>query len=371
MYQYPPDPHEQPPHHTVQFQSAKRDGGAVVRQSSTYMTDPDAERFCEVFAEGLDSGLGYARILGFLDRKGLRANIVNRLREALLEEGCGLSEAFARYGLLDAPARKLVLVAEGQGMLPETLLEQAKIYRARYERKKKLIFGSIEAFVMALFAFAGLLPVIANLMKIFESRGNVFVEALKTMLGPMTFGMFALMTVLGAAYAWLNLPVDMALRETAQRMLLRIPVVSRPGRLFSYALFARYFYNSVRSGLNVQDSIYLAAESSNNPLIFRDIDRALDMIERGHSLEESLSTLRGLPDDLLDYIGMGEETGRLEEMLLKCMDVYEKRAEESFEHAMQATIYVLRIIMLIGIVILAFSGLLKRLKIFDKVMGTI
>lgn len=352
------------PHHTPPSEP-------MTQEASTPMSDLEAQRFCEVFAEGLDSGMGYARIIRFLERKEIKPSVIQRMSVALLEEGRGLSETFTCYGLLDPPARRLVEVAEGQGTLPETLNEQAKIYRARHERKKKLVFGMVEPMIMALFAFAGLLPVIANLIELFEADGNIFILALQTMLGPMTVGMFGLLGFFGLAYLWLQAPVDMAGRQGLRNLIMRIPLVSRPSRLFSYSLFSRYFYSSIRGGLTAHQALKLAAESSGNPLLTDDLDRALHVLERGGTLEESFSAIRALPDDIIDYVSMGEETGRLEEMMLKGADLFEELAEQSFDRAMTSMVYLMRIVLIVCVVLVAFMGLIERLEVFDDVMSSI
>lgn len=355
----------------MQFQSARADGRAVVRETSTYMSDVDAEQFCIFFAEGLDAGLGYARIISFLERKGTKANVIKSLRKALLEEGVQLSEAFARYGLLDAAGRKLVLVAEKQGTLPQLFKLQAQHYRNRYERKKDVVMGIIEPMVMAIFAFGGLLPVISNMTVLAESRNNIVTDVLGLILGPMIVGVFSLMFYLFLAYAWLSLPVDMPSRERWARAWMRVPVVSIPSKMFATSVFCRYFYSSVRSGLNIYESLYLSAEACNDPAIFSHINKALELLEQGYSLEHSLSAVKSIPRDVIDYVGMGEETGRLEEMLDKCANIYKERADKAFKQSINVIIYIFRIALLIGILILAFAGLIEKVGIFNKVMNSI
>ncbi len=355
----------------MQFQSARKDGRAVVRETSTYMTDVDAQQFCEFFAEGLDSGLGYARIIGFLERKGTKANVIQSLRKALLEEGTQLSEAFARYGLLDATGRKLVLVAETQGTLPELLNLQAKNYRDRYERKKELVFGIVEPLVMAVIAFGGLVPIIKNLEKIAAGANSVWMDAFLTALGPLIVSTFALIFYFILSYVWLSLPVDMPLRETGARLFMRLPVLSYPGRLNATSVFCRYLYTSVRSGLNIYEGLFLAAEASNDPSILGKIQTALEYLEQGHSLERSLAAAKSVPSDVIDYVGMGEETGRLEEMLIKCADIYKQRAHDTFQKYLTVVIYIFRIILIVTIIILAMGSLLDKFGEVANIVGGI
>ncbi|MFW6053973.1 MAG: type II secretion system F family protein, partial [Persicimonas sp.] len=112
------------------------------------MTDPEAEQMCTTFADGLHSGIGYSRILDILARQNFDKKTVGRLREALLERGDMVGEALARYGVLDPNARKLILVAEEQGVLPETFEQLSEIYGTRYKRKKDFAMSMIEPIIL-------------------------------------------------------------------------------------------------------------------------------------------------------------------------------------------------------------------------------
>ena len=354
MFQHPAPAN----HSSSQFGSPH--ASAVVRERSTYMSDIDAQQFCIFFAEGLDSGLGYARVISFLERKGVKASVVHHLRRALLEQGQGLSEAFTRFGLLDASARRLVQVAESQGTLPELLRMQSHIYRDRYERKKDVALGAIEPMVMGVLAFGGVMPIFSNIMTLFESTNSVASDALRIMAGPLLACLFVFALYLLGAYIWLSLPVDLAARDRAQRLMLSLPLISHSGRLFATSLFCRYFYCAVRSGMNMFDSIKMAAEACNDPRLASSIHTAQDLLQQGHSLEQSLAAVKPLSRDVVDYVGMGEETGRLEEMLQQCAEIFKERAEKASERAVKVVIYIFRLGVFVGVMAIAFVGLFDR-----------
>jgi|GEM_PF-2090895 len=349
MYQQPPpnDPFNQ--NGMGQYQSARKDGGAVVQEATTYLTDPEAARICEIFAEGLDSGLGYTRILAFLERKGVKATVINRMRRALIEEGISLSEAFARYGILDPAARKLILVAERQGNLPDAFRTQIPIYNTRHERKKHVLGTCVEPVVLFYLSAFILLPLMSNITVIYTSRKGVVSAALEHVLGPAIFGLFAVMFLLGIGYAWLMTPVDFALRDAWSNIWMRMPVVSGASRLYASSLFARYLGSSIGSGMNIFDSIQLAVEASNDPRLNDRLPHALASLEDGVSLSDSLSLVTAIPEDIIEYIGLGEETGRMEEMLERAATIFEERALEAFDRQMKFFTNVLRVLLIFGV----------------------
>lgn len=336
--------------------------GPIVREGSTYMTDPQAESFCRVFAESLQAGISYQRIMDFLERKGIKKSITDRLRYALIDEGLMLGEAFAKYGILDPAARKLILVAEEQGNMPEAFRTQMPFYRARYNRKREILAAFAEPSLLVLLAFGGLLPILSN-VSVLANAPSVGAAAVKVMLGPATATMFVLMFGLLGAVAWLNTPVEFGMREAVANIWMRIPGISRPARFNSHSLFCKFMGASIRSGMNIYDVIYLAAEACNDPRMLDDIDDVLASIEDGVSLGGSISLFKALPEEVVDYIALGEETGRLEDLIIQCADIYEERSKEAFNSMIKVFTFFLRLILIsIVLVIGVATGLMGMLS---------
>ncbi len=346
----------------------------VQRESSTYLSDPKAMRLCEVFREGLDSGLGYARIMNFLERKGIKSGLVHKLRTALLEDGMSLAETFMRYGILDESARKIIAVAEKQGALPEAFEAQIPIYKARYERKKDILSSLAEPVLLIYVAAFVLLPIMYNIIPLYQSEGTdfaaLFMAIAGVVIGPAAFGMLCFFVLIGIGWAWLQAPVDSNMRRVAAGIWMMIPLVSLPSRYSATSMFARYMGASIAGGMNVYDSLTLAVEASDDPRLPRDLDRALDLLKQGETFEAALSAMRGVPEDVLDYVGLGEETGRLEEMLAKAADVFAERAEGAFEKFMGMFTFALRLVLIIGVILVAMLGVVKQLsEQFDEAMN--
>lgn len=328
--------------------------GPVVRERSTYLTDSEAQALCLLFADGLGSGVGYSRILSMLERQGGDKRVLNRLRTALLEHGDMLGEAFARYGILDPSARKLILVSEQQGELPGTFKQLAKIYGQRYERKKKLLFACVEPmilFILGMIVARGLFSADFTQLAFKEDTwarlADIFIRAgIESLIFTVV--------CLSIAFVSLNLPVDMPMRSLLHRVMLRIPIISKSGNLYAISLFCLYVRQSIASGMTVYKSLELAAEASNAPSIRGNIRRAQDQIEQGATLSTALHSIRAIPNDVIENIDIGEETGNLEERLEWLATRYEVFSYESFERLLAAFLYIARF----AIVIVVISSLM-------------
>src|SRR5690554_757686 len=238
---------------------------ALVREGSTYLSDPEAEKFCQTFADGLESGIGYARILDILARQAFNRKTINRLREALLERGDVPGAAFARYGILDPAARKLILVADEQGVLPETFKQLSVIYGKRYKRKREFVMAMIEPLILIALG----LIVFRNLLG-GDFINRAFADDVVERMIQIGIQSAIESAILGLAcflmsFVWLNLPVDFAPRDIFARIWLRLPVVSDPGRLSAISLFCRYLQQAIAGGMSVYQGLELASEASNHP----------------------------------------------------------------------------------------------------------
>lgn len=346
---------------------------SVHRESSTYMTDQQAAQFCEVFAQGLETGLSYARILKFLERKGLGAKLVGDLRAALLEDGLRLSEAFARYGILDSSARKLIFVAEDQGTLPKVFTQQIEVYRERYERKKTILSSLAEPSLIFLLGVGFLLPIISNAFSILEAS-NKFFKALGYIAIPLIISLVLLSVVGALSYSWLKAPVDSGTRNVVGSIWMKLPLVSHANRLYAQSTMCRYLALSIQSGMNIFDSVALSIEASNDARLYAYSDRVLDAIERGDTLEDALSIVPILDETVLDYLGIGEETGRMSNMLLEASNLLKKQSDEIFANQMKAFVFFFRLVLIFSVLISAmvfgiFKELMPRLREALDVMG--
>lgn len=326
------------------------DDEPVVEEASTYMTDQEAEQLCQTFADGLDSGLGYARIFEMLERNGLGSTAVGRLRQAVLEDGDQLGDALTRFGILDPRARKLVYVAERQGKLPETFRHLGETYGRRYERKKRFIFSIIEPLILV--ALGGIILgniVSANLVEMVmaENTGEILTDLL--IESGIQVGLYASVCFI-ASVVWLHLPVDFALRDLFARLWMRVPVLSQPNRLYAISRFCRYLKQSISSGFDVYRSLQLAAEASNHPTILNGIEQARSQLKEGASLTDALRGARILPEEVVEHIEIGEQSGRLQERLQFLTDRYDEQSVERFDRQLAACLWLIRYTVVVGVI---------------------
>lgn len=334
---------------------------AVRREQSTWMTDRDAEKMCTLFADGLSAGIGYSRILDFMERQKLDIKLIDRLRLAVLEHGDQLGEAFARFGVLDGPSRKLILVAEEQGTLPQTFKEQAKFFGRRYARRKRGVYAMVYPLIiicLGVFFFASNIHAVMDVTFASDTWDQITDLGIRSAIKSVVFIIFSAFS----GYLFLNMPVDSSFRAMAGRVWFAVPLFSGAARQQSVANFCRYLQQSVNAGMDVYRSIDLAADASGNPGFIQSAPRVMHLLEEGYPLDTAFREIRGMPDEVLDYIGIGEETGRLDEQLRFLTTRYDELANETSERTLNYFTNLVIMTVIIGVLITAFTSVIGIFK---------
>lgn len=336
---------------------------AVVREQSTYMTDQDAQKVCTLFGDGLSAGIGYARILDFMERQKLDKKMIQRMRYSVLELGDRLGEAFARFGILDGPTRKLILVAEEQGTLPRTFKEQAKFYGKRYKRRKKGVSAMVYPVIIACLGLFYFVPNIKHIKQVTLAHDTWQILRQMGIHSTIISAIFCVVCwFLG--YAFLNMPVDSGIRAFFGRLWYAIPFFSKGSHLQSVANFCRYLEQSINAGMDVYRSLDLAAEASGNPAFIKYAPRAARLLEEGYPLDAAFREIKEMPEDVLDYVGIGEQSGRIDEQLRFLTTHYDELAEEASEKALLYFTNIVIFAVIIGTLIAAFTSVISIFKIF-------
>lgn len=348
---------------TDMSQSDASDQDEIPKETSTYLTESMAQKFCKTFAEALSSGLAYTRVFDMLKRQGVSETLVDRLQEAVFEKGDKLAEAFERLGMLDEDARALVLVAETQGTMPETFQRLANLYETRARRKKEMVQAMIMP--LSIFLIGGV--VFAYHMFI---KGGAF-NAVKAGAGPLDtlvqlgpvlkdagihcgigVGVFAVV-----AMTFLYFPVDSKVREWANAIWLRVPVFGSPGRQFALSMFFRYFGQQLEGGMSVYEAMDLAGNASGHPTLKAELPELKKKIEEGANLKMTFMDSDAVPDDAVDYIDLGEESGELEHQLEFLADKYKEASDEEFENQKETITFMVLILTILVTFVGVFVGL--------------
>jgi general secretion pathway protein F len=93
------------------------------------------------------------------------------------------------------------------------------------------------------------------------------------------------------------------------------------------ARFARTMGTLLQSGVPILPAINLVKEISENEAISRSIVHIHDRLREGQGISKTLEETGIFPPLAVHMIGVGEETGKLDEMLIKVAETYEDNVQ--------------------------------------------
>jgi type IV pilus assembly protein PilC len=110
-------------------------------------------------------------------------------------------------------------------------------------------------------------------------------------------------------------------------MKLKLPIVGELTLKMSIGRFSRTFGTLINSGVPMMRSLEIVGETLGNSVLTGAIDQTRVAIREGQKLSQPLANSSLFPNMVTTMIDIGEESGRLSEMLVKVADFYDSEVE--------------------------------------------
>src|SRR5438105_3710346 len=110
---------------------------------------------------------------------------------------------------------------------------------------------------------------------------------------------------------------------------LRMPLLGNLNRKTAISRFARTLGTLVTSGVPILQALNITRETAGNAAIALAIARVHDSVKEGESIVQPLEASKVFPPMVVSMVDVGEETGKLPEMLLKVADVYDDEVDNA------------------------------------------
>lgn len=110
---------------------------------------------------------------------------------------------------------------------------------------------------------------------------------------------------------------------------LKVPIVGEIILKMSIARFARTFGTLISSGVPMMRSLEIVGETTGNRVLAAAIEGARISIREGNKLSDPLEHSGLFPSMVTHMVDIGEESGRLSEMLVKVGDFYDQEVEST------------------------------------------
>ena len=323
-------------------------------------------QFTQQLATLLSAGQPLDRALSILletpeDERSRR--VIADIRDSV-RGGTPLSQALERqHGVFSRLYVNMVRAGEAGGSLHETLQRLADYLERSQELKGRVINAMIYPAILLLVVGGALLfllgyvvPQFAQMYESLDVSLPWFTSAVLTIGLVVRKWWIALIVIPALALLWMERKRrDPVFRLALDGWLLRRPMVGGLVAKLETARLARTLGTLLRNGVPLLAGLGIARNVLGNRALVGDVAEAADAVKNGAGLASSLGRNGRFPRLALQMIQVGEESGTLENMLLKTADTFELESARAIDRMLAALVPVITLLLasVVGVVIIA------------------
>lgn len=299
------------------------------------VSQAEVETFTRQLAALLAAGIPLARSLERLASEASSANAKSQWRavHGLVVDGASLAEAMGQFPRT-FPRVYIAMVKAGEaGGFLDVVLNQV----AEFQSRERDLRGKVTAALVYPLALAILATVVVTFLLVyFIPRFKTIFDDFGAELPKLTQGIVALgdgvshyglamvaLAGVGLVFflRWWNTPAG---RLRWEQWTLQLPLAGVLVSRFAMIRFCRMLGTLIGAGVPLLTALRVARESLGNQVLTRAADQSVERLSQGGRLADSLQTCGGLfPGSALEIISVAEETGRLEQELVRLADTTE------------------------------------------------
>lgn len=311
------------------------------------------------------AGLTLTESLHILQQQSKPA--MEKMISALLREiegGSTFAKALQSQGKVFSPVYiQLVRAGETAGMLDTVLARLADTMEKQREFggkvKGALIYPVIVILAMIAVSFVMMVFVIPKLTQMYKELGAQLPFITQLLIDTSDFmaaywWLIIILVVIGAIAfrGWHATPKG---RRSFDRFLLKIPVLGILRQKVILTEFCRTMSLLLSAGISVLQALEILTDAQDN-MLYRDaLAVATDQVEKGVPLSQTISKYDFFPPIVPQMIGVGEETGKVDEVLLKLSIYFESESEQAVRNLTAAFEPMIMIVLGLGVGVLVIA----------------
>jgi type IV pilus assembly protein PilC len=343
------------------------------------MSRSETASFVRELATGVSAGLPVVPALRTIARSG-RTPAQRAMLERMIgdvEHGKTLADAMKREG---KPFTELLIslvhAGEVAGRLGEVLTQAAVLLDRDIKLRRQVTSAMVYPAILAALIVVAIVVVVTVIVPQVLSAvtGVVAVLPWPTQVVLTLANLFnaywwaALGALLALAVLWTQLRKNPSSRLAIDRLILKTPIIGPLARDVAVARFTRTFATLAGAGLPVLTALRITKDTLGNAALVQAIDRVTDDVAHGKTIGEPLEASGYFPPLLVQIVGMGERTGRLDEMMAGAADSFEEKTDQTIK-VFTAALQPLLIIGVAPIVVLIISAVILPLIEMQQAIG--
>jgi type II secretory pathway component PulF len=293
------------------------------------------ESFTRELSNLLAAGLSISRALSLLKREASNPaakEAWTKIHDDVVG-GQSLADTLAQFPQAFSSVYVAMVRAGETGGFLHVVLQQIADFRQRDQDLKSkvrsaLIYPVALAFIASGVMIFLLTYFIPKFSAIFSQFGDKLPALTRVVAGIsgllLQYGIFILIGVIVVVVVVRQWLATEAGKRAMEKMLLATPLLGTVLARFALVRFARMLGTLVGAGVPLVTSLKTAREAIGNQTLADSVTHAIEQVQRGTSLSKALSENRRLfPASVIEMISVAEETGRVDQELIRLATAYE------------------------------------------------
>lgn len=330
------------------------------------ISDEEKTIFTRQLATMVSAGLPLARALEILAVQTSNPRFREVLSSALrdIQAGASLSSSLEKHeGVFPRVYISLIRAGEASGALDKILLRLAENQEKQREfvgrTKGALIYPAIVVVGMVGVFIMMMTFVIPKLTGMYKDLGADLPLPTRILIAFSdlftNFWWALILLVAGAAFGGWRFSQTTYGRYFLARLLLRMPIYGPISNKTQLAELTRILGLLISSGVPILTALDIGKGAVGNILYIEAVERASVLVEKGSPLSAALKNDLLFPPSMAQMVEVGEETGKIDEVLFKISQFFESEVDQAVKNlstALEPIIMVLLGVM-VGFLILA------------------
>lgn len=350
--------------------------GSFLSRITGRITTKDRVVFTRQLATLIGAGLPLSQSLHTVLEQTNNKQLQSVIQEIVadVEGGKSLSLAFGKHpAVFNGVFLSLISAGEMSGTLDESLGRVADQQEKDAAMMSK-IKGALTYPIIVLFVIFGVLafmlltvvPQVEKLYKNLHKELPILTKVMVVAADGLTHFWWLAIIIVGVGIYFLHqfLKTEAGI-HFQDEFKLHAPIFGKMIQKLYMARFARTGQTLLATGVSMLDMLKVSSTAVNNTVIAKSIDRAADKVKGGKALSTSLEPEEIIMPFVPQMIKIGEQSGRIDEMLGKVAQVYEDELDEQIRTISTAIEPILMVVLavvaggMVGAILLPIYGLVN------------
>ena len=328
----------------------------------------DVVHFTRQLATMIKAGLPLTTALSILKYQSnlSMAKVVDEvLRD--VEGGGSFYKALMKHKNIFSPVYlSLIRSGEAAGVMEKVLLRLAsnleKQAEFRSKTKNALIYPAIITVAMLSVAVVMMVFVVPKLTSLYDEFGAELPAMTNALINLSNFMVktwyLQLFLLIGGGYSFIRWKKTAIGKKYLDGKILKVPVVGKLKSKVILTEITRTLALLVEAGISIIEALEIVAGAADNVIFSQSIKRAAKEVEKGIPLAAALGQYEHFPPIVPQMIAVGEETGKIDEVLSNISGYFETEAEQAVKGLTTAIEPLMMIILGVGVAFLVIAIIL-------------